>query len=158
MMSRVLAWLEWLLNAIGAALVAVILVAVCIQIVMRYVFDNATLWSDPVASASLAWLTFIAMTAAVRSDSNMSVRFTWNWLGDRGKRVAETISLVSSAGFAVALAVSAWQLMQATDTALVEGLPFNVTWAQMYSITLVSAAFIAVFVIEGLLRIWAGDR
>jgi TRAP-type C4-dicarboxylate transport system permease small subunit len=86
----------------------------------------------------------------------MSVRFTWNWLGDSGKRVAETITLLMSAGFAVALAISAWQLMQVTDTAVVEGLPFNVSWAQMYSITLFAGAFVVLFVIERLLKLWSG--
>lgn len=155
-MSRALAWLEWLLNVIGAILVAMILIAVCVQIVMRYVFNNATMWSDPVASAALAWLTFLAMASAVRSDSNMSVRFTWNWLGDDGKRVAETITLLMSACFALALAVSAWQLMQITDTTVVEGLPFNVSWAEMYSITLFAGAFIVLFVIERLFKLWSG--
>lgn len=155
-MSRALAWLERLLNILGAVLVATILLAVCVQIVMRYVFDNATMWSDPVAASALAWLTFIATASAVRSDSNMSVRFTWNWLGDRGKRVVETVTLIMTAGFAVALAISAWQLMQVTDTAIVEGLPFNMTWAQMYSITLFAGALIVLFAIERVLKLWVG--
>jgi TRAP-type C4-dicarboxylate transport system permease small subunit len=146
--SRVLAWVEWLLNLVGAVLVAVILVSVCSQVIMRYGFNNATMWSDPVASAAMAWLTFIAMAAAVRTDSNMSVRFTWNWFGPRARVVLEFISLFLTAGFAAALSISAWQLMAVTDTATVEGLPFSVSWAQMYAIILVSGAFIMVFVIE----------
>lgn len=157
-MSRVLAGLERFLNGVGAVLVVVILVAVCAQIVMRYVFNNATMWSDPVASAAMAWLTFIAMTAAVRSDSNMSVRFAWNRLGERGKRIAEIITLIMSAGFAIALAVSSWQLMQVTDTALVEGLPFEMTWAQMYSIAFVTSILIVIFAAERVLRLRAGDN
>ena len=70
-MSRALAWAEWLLNLLGAVLVAGILISVCSQVIMRYVFNNATMWSDPVASAAMAWLTFVAMAAAVRSDGNM---------------------------------------------------------------------------------------
>lgn len=157
-MSRILAWSEWLLNLLGAALVAVVLVAVCAQVVMRYVFNNATMWSDPVASAAMAWLTFVAMAAAVRSDGNMYVRFTWEWLSEGGRRVAEVISLLLAIVFAVALSISALQLMEVTKTATVEGLPIDVSWATMYSITLLSAGFVIIFTIERLLHLFAGAR
>lgn len=157
-MSRALAWAEWLLNLLGAVLVAVILISVCSQVVMRYAFNNATMWSDPVASAAMAWLTFVAMAAAVRSDGNMYVRFTWNWLGDVGRRVAEVVCLLLGVVFAVALSVSAWQLMEVTSTATVEGLPFDMSWATMYSITLLSGAFIILFTIERLLIIAGGRK
>lgn len=157
-MSRILAGAEWLLNCLGALLVAVVLVAVCTQVIMRYVFDNATMWSDPVASAAMAWLTFVAMAAAVRSDGNMYVRFTWDWLSEGGRRVAEVISLLLAIVFAVALGISTWQLMEVTKTATVEGLPFDVSWAAMYSISLLSAAFIIIFTIERLLHLLVGER
>lgn len=157
-MSRILAWSEWLLNLLGAVLVAVVLVAVCAQVIMRYVFDNATMWSDPVASAAMAWLTFIAMAAAVRSDGNMYVRFTWNWLSEGGRRVAEVISLLLTIVFAVALSVSALQLMEITKTSTVEGLPIDVSWATMYSIILVSGAFTVIFTLERLLSFLRGAR
>ncbi len=156
-MHRALSWIEWLLNVVGAMLVAVILLAVCAQVIMRYGFDNATMWSDPVASAAMAWLTFIAMTAAVRSDSNMSVRFAWNWVGPRTRRAMEFICLLLIAGFAVALSISAWQLMALTDTAVVDGLPFSVSWAQMYTIMLVSGLFVIVFIVERVLHFVAGE-
>jgi TRAP-type C4-dicarboxylate transport system permease small subunit len=157
-MSRILAWSEWFLNLLGAALVAVVLVAVCAQVIMRYVFNNATMWSDPVASAAMAWLTFVAMAAAVRSDGNMYVRFTWEWLSERSRRVAEAISLLLAIVFAVALSISALQLMEVTKTSTVEGLPIDVSWATMYSITLLSAAFVIIFTIERLLHLFAGGR
>jgi TRAP-type C4-dicarboxylate transport system permease small subunit len=157
-MSRILAWSEWLLNLLGAVLVAVVLVAVCAQVVMRYVFNNATMWSDPVASAAMAWLTFVAMAAAVRSDGNMYVRFTWEWLSEGGRRIAEAISLLLAIVFAIALSISALQLMEVTKTTTVEGLPIDVSWATMYSITLLSAAFVIIFTIERLFHLFAGAR
>src|SRR3569833_1613274 len=133
-MSRALAWAEWLLILLGAVLVAVILISVCSQVVMRYVFNNATMWSDPVASAAMAWLTFVAMAAAVRSDGNMYVRFTWNWLGDAGRRITEVVCLLLGIVFAFALSISAWQLMAVTSTATDEDQPNEKTRATMYSI------------------------
>ncbi len=157
-MTRILAWCEWALNMLGAALVAVVLVAVCAQVIMRYVFNDATMWSDPVASAAMAWLTFVAMAAAVRSDGNMYVRFTWDWLSKGGRRAAEIVSLLLAVVFAVALNISAWELMEVTKTATVEGLPFDVSWAAMYSIVLVSGTFTIIFTLERLLNLLVGGR
>jgi TRAP-type C4-dicarboxylate transport system permease small subunit len=154
-LSRLLRLAERLLNVLGAALVAVILISVCTQIVMRYALDNATTWSDPVAASALAWLTFMATASAVRSDTNMSVRFTWKWFSPRGVMIAETASQLLTAAFAICLSISAWQLMQVTDTSEVEGLPFRVSWAQMYSITLVAGAFMVTFAIERIVCTWS---
>lgn len=153
-MSRILERTAWFLNVSGALLVVVILVAVCVQIVMRYVFDDATTWSDPVAAAAIAWLTFLTTTAAVRTGENMSVRFSWKWLGPRGRQIAEITSQLLTLTFAVFLSISAWELMQITDTAEVEGLPFKVTWAQMYSVTIIAGALMSVFAIEQAVNAW----
>jgi TRAP-type C4-dicarboxylate transport system permease small subunit len=152
--SRILAGAERLLNILGAVLIAVILISVCSQIIMRYAFNNATTWSDPVAASALAWLTFLAAASAVRSDTNMYVRFTWGRFSSTGRRIAETASQILSAGFAIALSISAWQLMQVTDSTEVEGLPMKVSWAQLYSITLVAGFLIVVFAIERILTVW----
>ena len=122
--------------------------AVCAQVIVRCGFNDATMWADPVASAAMAWLTFVAMAAAVRSDGNMYVRFSWNWLSDRGRRVAEAVSLVLAIVFAIALSFSAWELMEVTKSASVEGVPIDVSWATMYSIILLSGAFIVIFTLE----------
>lgn len=157
MFARVLSVLQWALNVLAALLVAVILVSVCAQVVMRYGFNNATTWSDPIASAAMAWLTFIAMAVAERTDSNMSVRFAWNWFGPRMRKVLELVVLLLSAGFAIALSISAWELMEVTNTAIVEGLPIEITWAQMYAITIVSGVFIVLVTIERLMKFFAGS-
>ncbi len=156
-MSRLLRGIEWMLNLLGAVLVAVILAAVCAQIFMRYVLDNATTWSDPVAASALVWLTFMAATAAIRSDENMSVRFAWKWLSRRGRVAAAVLSQALSLCFAVILGISAWKLMQVTWTTQVEGLPFEMSWAQMYSVTIICGFLMVVFAIERIVRTCRGD-
>jgi TRAP-type C4-dicarboxylate transport system permease small subunit len=156
-MTRFLGAVEWALNLLGAILTFVILAAVCVQIFMRYVLDDATTWSDPVAASALAWLTFLAATAAVRSDENMSVRFTWNRLGARGRIVADVISQVLTLCFAAILSFSAWELMNVTWATQVDGLPFIMSWAQMYSITIICGFLMAVFAIERIVRACKGE-
>jgi TRAP-type C4-dicarboxylate transport system permease small subunit len=82
---------ESLLDVISATLVAICLAAVSIQVVMRYVFGNATTWSDTVAACALAWMTFLAAAAAVRRDENLVVRFLWAKLGSTSRKCVATL-------------------------------------------------------------------
>jgi TRAP-type C4-dicarboxylate transport system permease small subunit len=77
--------------------------------------------------------------------------------GPRGRQVLELVVLLLGAVFAIALSVSAWELMEVTKTATVEGLPFDVSWAQMYAIILVSGVFIVLVTIERLVKFFAGS-
>src|ERR1700722_19586514 len=146
-MRRLFNNIERLLDILSAMLVAVCLVAVTIQVVMRYVFDQATTWSDTVAACALAWMTFLAATAAVRRDENLVVRIMWTKLGPTGKKIIATICHL------IVLLISI------TNNAQVEGLVFEVTWAQFYSVSLISAVLMILFSLEHIASLWiAGAR
>jgi hypothetical protein len=48
--------------------------------------------------------------------------------------------------------------MDVTKTSLVEGFGFEVTWAQFYSISLISGILMVVFTLEHLARLWFPRR
>src|ERR1700722_7133290 len=158
-MRRLFNNIERLLDILSAMLVAVCLVAVTIQVVMRYVFDQATTWSDTVAACALAWMTFLAATAAVRRDENLVVRIMWTKLGPAGKKIIATICHLIVLLFSIVLAYSGAELMSITNNAQVEGLVFEVTWAQFYSVSLISAVLMILFSLEHIASLWiAGAR
>jgi|GEM_PF-5954105 len=153
-MLRLFDRIETLLDWLSGALVMVCLAAVSIQIVMRYVFGNATTWSDTVAACSLAWMTFLAATAAVRRDENLSVRFLWAKLGFRARKIVATICQLVILIFALVLTYSGAKLMEITSSAHVEGFMFSVTWAQFYSISVISGVLMVLFTIEKIALLW----
>lgn len=149
--------IERLLDILSAALVGVCLAAVSIQVVMRYVFDEATTWSDTVAACALAWMTFLAATAAVRRDENLVVRFMWAKLGATGKKVMATVCHLVVLLFSVVLAYSGAMLMSITNNAQVEGLVLEVTWAQFYSVSVISAVLMVLFSLEHIAALWLSE-
>jgi TRAP-type C4-dicarboxylate transport system permease small subunit len=149
--------IERLLNILSAALVGVCLAAVSIQVVMRYIFDEATTWSDTVAACALAWMTFLAATAAVRRDENLVVRFMWAKLGTTGKKVIATACHLIVLLFSVVLAYSGAMLMSITNNAQVEGLVLEVTWAQFYSVSVISAVLMVLFSLEHIAALWLSE-
>jgi TRAP-type C4-dicarboxylate transport system permease small subunit len=149
--------IERLLDILSAALVGVCLAAVSIQVVMRYIFDEATTWSDTVAACALAWMTFLAATAAVRRDENLVVRFMWAKLGTTGKKVIATACHLIVLLFSVVLAYSGAMLMSITNNAQVEGLVLEVTWAQFYSVSVISAVLMVLFSLEHIAALWLSE-
>jgi TRAP-type C4-dicarboxylate transport system permease small subunit len=149
-MKKVLDWAEKFIDNFSTVLVAVSLAAICLQVFFRYVMGNATTWSDSVAATSLAWMTFLAGTAAVRTNENMATDFLVNRFGPTGQKVCRVFAQFMTLLFALALGYSGLMLMQATSTSVVEGLLWEVTWSQLYFITIFCALFMAIFSIEKL--------
>ena len=156
-MRAILGAIERTLDAISAALVAVCLAAVSVQVVMRYVFDDATTWSDTVASCALAWLTFLAATAAVRRNENLSVRFFWAMLDGVPRKCVVTVCHLASLLFAFMLGYSGFMLMQITRATRVEGLVVDVSWAQFYSVSVISGVLMVLFSIEHIAAVWLDE-
>ena len=147
---------EGLLDALGTLMVWICLIAISVQIFMRYVMGNATTWSDTVAASALAWMTFLAGTAAVRKNENIAVTFIQVRFRGAARKLVDTFCHLVTLVFSLALAVSGAQLMAITDTAKIEGLVLDVTWAQMYSITVISGVLITIFSIEKIVQVWHG--
>ncbi len=52
--------------------------AIFLQVVMRYVFNNANAWSEELARYTFVWLTLLGASVAVRKTSHMKVDYFIN--------------------------------------------------------------------------------
>ena len=157
-MKRLLARLEAVLDFLGTVFVWLSLAAISIQVFWRYVLNDATTWSDTVAATSLAWMTFIAGTAAVRRNENIAVNFLVDRFGAQARKSIDSFGHLVVLAFALALTYSGAILMDVTRTAVVEGFGFEVTWAQFYSISVISGVLMALFTLERLAALWLAGR
>lgn len=147
---------EQALDVLASLLVGVCLAAISIQVVMRYVFNDATTWSDTLAASALAWLTFFAGTAAVRRQENMSVLFLVDCLKPHARKITNSICHLVVLFFSLALLYAGVQVMTITSTAIVEGLILPVTWAQMYSVSAITSVLMALYSLENIVLLWTG--
>ena len=145
---------EQVLDVLASLLVCICLAAISIQVVMRYVFNDSTTWSDTLAASALAWLTFFAGTAAVRRQENMSVLFLVDRLKPHARKITNTICHQVVLFFSLALLYAGVQVMSITSTAIVEGLILPVTWAQMYSVSVITSVLMAVYSLEHIILMW----
>jgi TRAP-type C4-dicarboxylate transport system permease small subunit len=98
-------------------------------------------------------MTFLAGTAAVRTNENMATDFLVHRFGATGQKVCRVFGHFMTLIFALSLGYSGLMLMEATSTSVVEGLLWEVTWSQLYFITVFCAAFMAIFSVEKLFTI-----
>lgn len=157
-MRSVLDKAERVLDVAGTLLVWLSLAAISIQVFCRYVLGDATTWSDTVAATALAWMTFLAGTAAVRRNENMAITFLVERCGPRARRWVDTFGHLAVLAFALALTYSGAILMDVTRDAIVEGFGFEVKWAQFYSVSVISGVLMALFTLERLALLWLPER
>jgi TRAP-type C4-dicarboxylate transport system permease small subunit len=80
----------------------------------------------------------------------MATDFLVHRLGSTGQKVCRVFAQFMTLVFALALGYSGLMLMDATRTSVVEGLLWEVTWSQLYFITVFCSAFMTIFSIEKL--------
>jgi len=63
-MERIVNWIE---ESLALLLMAVIVVAVFLQVFFRYVLQDPLSWTEELARSSLIWLTFVGSALAIRA-------------------------------------------------------------------------------------------
>ena len=67
--------------------------SVGLGVIFRYGFNHPLLWSDEVASSSLAWMTFIgAAMLYSKRDGHLSITFVTDRLGVRNRRAVQILA------------------------------------------------------------------
>jgi TRAP-type C4-dicarboxylate transport system permease small subunit len=80
-LDRVDGGIRILENAVGLALLALIVVDVTLQVIFRYVFENSLSWSSELATYMFAWLTLMGLAIAQRDHAHIEVKFFTNASG-----------------------------------------------------------------------------
>ena len=142
------------LEAVCMALLVIIFAAVLAQIIMRYWFNNAPSWSDPLASHALAWMVLLGTSAAVLGDANLAVRFVWTRLSGISKRIVQSFCQIAVFGFSACLVYSGVYLMSFTTRATIEGLEWPVSQAALYSATVIAGLLMCLFSAARLFVLW----
>ena len=104
-LSRLLAVLNWIENAILAALVLLLVGLAGAQIVLRDFFDTGISWADPLMRNLVLWTGMLGALAAVRDDKHIALDVLQRYLAPVAQKIARIVTL----GFAAAVcAAMAW--------------------------------------------------
>ena len=114
-MALIERWLSRIENAFATAAIAILLactVAVCVDVVMRYVFNRPLVWVTEVTEYALVYITFLGIAWAVPRKGHVVVDVFVNLLPTRGQALCLLFNNL------VALLIAAILTIWGTTTAL----------------------------------------
>jgi TRAP-type C4-dicarboxylate transport system permease small subunit len=154
-MNRLLDGYCKVLEALVALFLAVMVVLVFGNVVLRYAFNSGITVSEEVSRWLFVWVTFMGATVALRRAAHLGTDFLVDRLSAAGKRACLLIGHVLMLWVAWLLLVGSWKqaVINASVTAPVTGAPV----ALVYAAGVLFAASALVFLMLDLVRLFRGQ-
>ena len=84
------------------------------QVVMRYVFNNSSFWSEELARYIFMWQIWLGASVGFKDDKHIKIEFFTNMLRGKVKVFFSLISNLLMFAFCVFLAVKGWEFLKLT--------------------------------------------
>lgn len=112
---------SWICNRLLELIVAITFM----QVVLRYVFNSPTKWSEEAAMLCLVWYGMLATAICVRTHHHVAIVFFRDLLGETGGIVLDVFAHLVILGFALVLLFSGTKLVDLAGVTLLpaSGIP-----------------------------------
>jgi TRAP-type C4-dicarboxylate transport system permease small subunit len=123
---RVLAVLHRIEDALLALIFAGLMILAFAQVILRNLFDEGLVWSDPVLRVMVLWVGLLAALVASRDDRHIAIDLLTRWVGERPRAVLGVLTAVFTAGVCALIAWHGARLVASDREAGIElsaGLP-----------------------------------
>ncbi|PLT30624.1 TRAP transporter small permease [Peribacillus deserti] len=150
-MAKITRFLEQLLNIIMAAALAIMVVLVFGNVVLRYFFNSGITWSEEMSRYLFVWLTFLGSIGAYQNKEHLGVDMMVKRLPRHVKRFVLVVSDLLIIFVLVLLLDGSWKmtLMNIDSVTPAVGMPL----ALVYGTGLVVAVSMAIITINNIYRI-----
>lgn len=136
---RGLTWLRQaeLLAACGA-LVAITLI-ICVQVVLRYIFNLPIVWAEDVSTFLFIWATFLGAAVGLKDLRHVKIDTFLDRLPRQLAQVVQALLYLVILVCCAAVARYAWDVMDTESRSMTISLPVNVPRHWFYSVPLFAA-------------------
>lgn len=111
MLSRLISGYCTLLNYLIAAMLALMVVLVFGNVVLRYAFNSGISLSDELSRWLFVWLTFMGATVALNERAHLGTDMLVGRLGPKGRRLCLGIAYIAMLGVCWLVLQGAWAQM-----------------------------------------------
>lgn len=125
MVKKTLSIMDKTIDAITAILLAVMVCSIFLQVVARYVFNNALPWPEELGRFLFAWIVFLGIVSVLRSDEMLSLNLIYSVLPKQlGNYLKLFISIVVFL-FLLIIVKGGWEFMsrQMSQTSVAMSIP-----------------------------------
>lgn len=119
--------------ALGALLLAGIVILITIQVVMRYVFQNALSWSEELTLWTFIWFIWIGIAYAFKERKHVKVTFFQDLLPNKVKKVLEVIIDITIVIFLLVMTYQSYKLITLPYVISQKSVVLNLPIAIMYA-------------------------
>ena len=111
-MRKTLSLLEKILLELTSGMLLFIVVLTLIQVVYRYVLNDALGWSSELTRIIFVWMTFLGSAVAINRSQHMRIDTFINLLPEKGKILSNIIVHVLLAAFMVVLTIKGFEMVE----------------------------------------------
>lgn len=140
------AFLRWSI----IAAVAVMLVCITTQVVMRYVFGRTPSWTEELAILMFAWATLGGFALGIREGFHVRMTLLLDWLPTRALPLSERVIHAIAAALGAYLFWSGWRYVDVTRGARSAAIEYPIEL--LHGLAPVAGALIFVFALEHFFR------
>jgi TRAP-type C4-dicarboxylate transport system permease small subunit len=101
---------EKLLDYLSVVCMALILLLVLGQVIMRYIFNSPLVWSEELAVYCMVWLAFTGAIMAMRDKEHIEVNIILVFLPEKARRLMKLVSKSITAIFLIVLTIYGFRL------------------------------------------------
>lgn len=91
-------------------MLAIMVILVFLQVVMRYVFESSLSWSEEVSRFFFLWIIWLGSAYATKKNSHISIDFITSRLPKKALKIVIILKYVIWMAFAIFLAYVSWKL------------------------------------------------
>jgi TRAP-type C4-dicarboxylate transport system permease small subunit len=142
--------IEKIFEVVSMTMLLAMVVIICYQVVMRYVFNNSPSWAEEVSLILLIWFGILSIPIGVRLHLHIGIEYFFNRFPKRGQWILSRIIYLLIAAFGAVMITAGSELVQrmSRSTLPATKLPSSVKYAviPLAGITLVYNALELFFV------------
>lgn len=136
-------------------LVIVMTLAIFLQVIMRYVFNNSLSWSEEFATFCFMWLTWIGASNAVKKNSHIRILVLIDKLKETYRNVAMLVIDVTWLLFSLFLVKNGIQMIKLSYTNNRVSAALDVPMYFMYASVVLGGALMCLGLVSVIARRWA---
>lgn len=129
--SKFLGVIEFICRKLMGILMALMVIIMCYQVTLRYVFNNSNIWSEEITRYMFVYVVLLGSFVAVRRNSHLCVDFLLHIMKPGFRRIFTIITSLAVIAFLVYLLPLSYNLALSTMNSMSPGLKMPMGYVYM---------------------------
>lgn len=123
-------WGERLVNWANAFFLLVMVLAILLQVIARYVFNHALPWPEELGRFLFAWIVFLGTVSVIQSDEMINVDLLYRWVPRNGVAALRFLTSLVVFVFLLVMLKGGYELMirQASQRSVGLDIPMGIVY------------------------------